>query len=862
MQRNYIVFVLLSALVLAGWYWFVAPTDKQKKGTDEKKIAKVEQPKTIEKKPEVKEPKKDPQAEKKLIAPVKEVATEPLKTETLGGDGYHLLVDTISRGAGVRRLVLRRFNAADWRGRPTDPPRELELIQDDEHSPSYRMYHYANPGDQNPVLGLGEKIWKFEGRDELPDKVQEVRYSTTVPGLEHIKIVKTYRLAPTDYHVTLLLEFHDLRDADKKDWVEFPFRYQLVGAQGLPIEGEWYASTFRNALIGMTDKSNNLHRQLEDSLRIANRKGGDRFPEANRGDFKMQYAGVANQYFAAMIVVDDKQPKPDDGGHDPSKILAWARPTLETTERPGKIIRMNLTDHETWFQENFLTYKLTEKAQAQVEAIKLIGPREMILSYRYNNKGVRVATWVRAIGEPRPDFDEKEESIDMHGLVRKVAGKEIVFMEDAQRYHLLPRTEQHFRDLNLQDGQAVALDYYVKPDGKRVATWVRLGESPRPQFDDITVRVNSEPIPLAPRDKVAHQFLLYHGPIKAALLAQQSGDHEVPTETVLRYTDTLHLSTLTDYRSDNFFGKISNFIGLTNLIIYVTRFMHWLFYFLHVYAYLPYGLCIMVLTVVVRGCMFPISRRQAMFSIKMQALAPEMKKIAEKYKDDLQARSQATSELQKKHGVHPLSSCWPVFLQMPIFLGLYFAMQESIHFRLANFLWIENLAAPDMLIWWTEHIPWISTPDSLGNMLYLGPFFNILPMIAVALMMVQQIQTMPPPTDEQQATQQKMMKYMTIVFGVMFYKVAAGLCIYFIASSLWGCAERMLLPKKKSPPTSGIGGAGDTDGTAGTPVPPPAPPQNNKWKNKNAKPVKKEEIGVKAKMMAWWQEVRRQAEKK
>ena len=173
-----------------------------------------------------------------------------------------------------------------------------------------------------------------------------------------------------------------------------------------------------------------------------------------------------------------------------------------------------------------------------------------------------------------------------------------------------------------------------------------------------------------------------------------------------------------------------------------------------------------------------------------------MKKIAEKYKDDLPARSQATSELQKKHGVHPLSSCWPVFLQMPIFLGLYFAMQESIHFRLADFLWIENLAAPDMLFWWTEQIWWISTPDSLGSMMYLGPYFNILPMVAVALMMVQQMQTMPPAVDEQQAMQQKMMKYMTIFFGVMFYKVAAGLCIYFIASSLWGCAERCCCPKR------------------------------------------------------------------
>ena len=64
-------------------------------------------------------------------------------------------------------------------------------------------------------------------------------------------------------------------------------------------------------------------------------------------------------------------------------------------------------------------------------------------------------------------------------------------------------------------------------------------------------------------------------------------------------------------------------------------------------------------------------------------------------------------------------------------------------------------------------------------------------------MLVQQKWTMPPPTDEQQEQQQKMMKYMMVFMGLMFYKVASGLCIYFIASSVWGFCERQLLPKKK-----------------------------------------------------------------
>src|SRR5207244_3210277 len=101
------------------------------------------------------------------------------------------------------------------------------------------------------------------------------------------------------------------------------------------------------------------------------------------------------------------------------------------------------------------------------------------------------------------------------------------------------------------------------------------------------------------------------------------------------------------------------------------------------------------------------------------------------------------------------------------------------------------------LIWWGEGIPWISDPDNIGGFFYLGPYLNILPIIAVILMLMQQKMMTPPPQDEQQAFQQKIFKYMMVFFGIMFYKVASGLCLYFIASSLWGLGERKLLPKKK-----------------------------------------------------------------
>src|SRR5262249_53775117 len=175
--------------------------------------------------------------------------------------------------------------------------------------------------------------------------------------------------------------------------------------------------------------------------------------------------------------------------------------------------------------------------------------------------------------------------------------------------------------------------------------------------------------------------------------------------------------------------------------------------------------------------------------------------------------------------------------------------QESIHFRLAPFLWMENLAAPDMLIWWGEKIPWISDPAAQGGFFYLGPYFNLLPIIAVALMLVQQKMLTPPPADEQQEMQQKMMKWMMVIMGILFYKVASGLCVYFIVSSLWGMTERQLLPKTKP-------GA----------VPPPEPPSKNGARRSPGRakpsPTKVQEDGFMNRLRKMWEEILEQAKKK
>src|SRR5262249_49338410 len=158
---------------------------------------------------------------------------------------------------------------------------------------------------------------------------------------------------------------------------------------------------------------------------------------------------------------------------------------------------------------------------------------------------------------------------------------------------------------------------------------------------------------------VEHKYLLYHGPVKVALLGELGGGGKaVEPELIARYKDELRLDTFTDYRyqMEGFAGAMSRFFSAiywTNVLIACTNLMHWVLNGLHVV--LPnYGVCIILLTILVRVAMFPISRKQALMSVKMQALGPEMKKVQEKYKDDPQGRNQAVMELYRKHGVNPL----------------------------------------------------------------------------------------------------------------------------------------------------------------------------------------------------------------
>ena len=114
--------------------------------------------------------------------------------------------------------------------------------------------------------------------------------------------------------------------------------------------------------------------------------------------------------------------------------------------------------------------------------------------------------------------------------------------------------------------------------------------------------------------------------------------------------------------------------------------------------------------------MFPIGRKQALAAQKMQQLQPHLKELQDKFKDDKERLTKETFALYKKHGVNPVAGCLPALIQLPIFVGLWQALNTSFPLRHAPFLWIRDLAAPDMLF----RFPRSEVP-------FLGHWFNVLP---------------------------------------------------------------------------------------------------------------------------------------
>ncbi|MDR1053919.1 MAG: YidC/Oxa1 family insertase periplasmic-domain containing protein, partial [Planctomycetaceae bacterium] len=266
-----------------------------------------------------------------------------------------------------------------------------------------------------------------------------------------------------------------------------------------------------------------------------------------------------------------------------------------------------------------------------------------------------------------------------------------------------------------------------------------------------------------------------------------------------------------------------------------------------------YAVAIILLTICVRLLIFPMSRKMAAGAMKMAELQPQIQSINEKHKDDVQARSKAINALFKEHNYNPMSGCLPLLIQLPIFIGLYKALSIDPGLYGTPLLpaipWCVDLSAPDRLIDWSSFWVWVGYPSfNEGQGFFtLGPFFNILPILTIALFLIQQEIMMPPPApnDEQAKMQRRMMKFMMIFMGLLFFKVPSGLCIYFVASTVFALVERRFVPKPKPKSNSAndkIENTTQDDNTTNPVAPKPKRSKNRRKNNTETDPPKTENI--------------------
>ena len=208
---------------------------------------------------------------------------------------------------------------------------------------------------------------------------------------------------------------------------------------------------------------------------------------------------------------------------------------------------------------------------------------------------------------------------------------------------------------------------------------------------------------------------------------------------------------------------------ISNLVIKVIQ---TLYHLLGGFGFPNYGLAIVLMTVIIKIILFPLTKKQIESTRAMMSIQPKMKEIQEKYKNDKVRLNQELAKLYKDQGVNPMAGCLPLLIQMPILFGIYYAVRDFQYEGPANFLWMENIANPD-------------------------PMY-ILPVVSAVTTYIQAKQTMPKknPNDKQQdglmgMMQGQMMTYfMPLFIGYISLSFPAALVLYWIVMNIMQIAQQ------------------------------------------------------------------------
>ncbi|HAM17293.1 MAG TPA: membrane protein insertase YidC [Alteromonas macleodii] len=232
-----------------------------------------------------------------------------------------------------------------------------------------------------------------------------------------------------------------------------------------------------------------------------------------------------------------------------------------------------------------------------------------------------------------------------------------------------------------------------------------------------------------------------------------------PSESVAPgETKTLASTLYMGPKDQESLAKIARGLDLTvdyGILFWISQPLFALLTFLHSLVN-NWGVAIILITIVVKGAMYWLTKKQYESMARMRNLAPKMQQLKDRFGDDRQKMSQAMMELYRKEKVNPMGGCLPLLLQMPIFLALYWVLMESVELRHADFvLWITDLSTKD---------PYFVLPILTGASMYL----------------LQKLQ----PTTITDPMQQKIMQWMPVAMSVFFLWFPAGLVLYWLVSNV------------------------------------------------------------------------------
>ena len=226
-----------------------------------------------------------------------------------------------------------------------------------------------------------------------------------------------------------------------------------------------------------------------------------------------------------------------------------------------------------------------------------------------------------------------------------------------------------------------------------------------------------------------------------------------------------------------------------------------------VHSLIPsYGASIVVLTILIKLAFWPLTNASTRSMKRMSTLQPQMNAIREKYKNDPAKMNQKTMEFMKEHRINPMAGCLPLLLTFPVFIGFFFMLRTAIELRGESFLWCCDLSRPDSVyvVPGMGFIPLLGIPG-------IGLPLNIMPLLYLATAWWQS--TLTPVSPQMDPAQQKMLKYMPVFFGVLFYNYSAGLTLYWTTQNLMTILQTKITKSNEGPEAG-------TGATVVAPVPP------------------------------------------